>query len=84
MIDKESIVLVGSGDLFEGTCNQFEDCIFSFPDGLTTEEKLAEIENWCQEEGYSFSWSYELTPYQKADGSTWLGNKMISVGSPKN
>lgn len=80
----EPIVLIESGKLFEGTCNQFEDCFFSFPDDLSIEDKLTAIEDWCMKEKYSFSWSYELTPYQKADDSTWLGDKMISTESRKD
>lgn len=78
-MDKKPIILIDSGNIFEGTFEQFEDCFFSFPDDLSTEDKLLEIKDWCQEQKYSFSWSYELTPYQKADGSTWLGTKQISV-----
>lgn len=78
-MNKEPIILIDSGNIFEGTFEQFEDCFFSFPDGLSTKDKLSEIEDWYQEQKYTFSWSYELTPYQKADGSTWLGNQMIST-----
>lgn len=83
-MNKEHIILINSGNMFEGTCDQFEDCFFSFPDDLTIEEKLSEVKDWCNKEGYTFSWSYDLTPYQKADGSTWLGNQMIFAGSQKN
>lgn len=83
-MNKEPIVLIDSGNMFEGTCEQFEDCFFSFPNDLTIEEKLSEIEDWCKKERYTFSWSYELTPYQKADGSIWLGDKMISTESRKD
>lgn len=33
---------------FEGTFDQFEDCFFSFTDGLSIEQKIEAVKSWAK------------------------------------
>jgi hypothetical protein len=58
-------VKVEEGDLFEGTLEQWEDCFFSFPNDFTTDDKLAQIQDFCHSSGFD----YKVT-WKNKDGLT--------------
>lgn len=44
---------VNGGDLFEGSLEHWEDCFFSFPDGLSEDEKFAAVCDFCKNNKYT-------------------------------
>jgi small nuclear ribonucleoprotein (snRNP)-like protein len=45
---------IQNGTVFAGTLNSFEEQFFLFPDGVSDEDKLKNIELWSSDQGWSF------------------------------
>lgn len=52
-------IKVEGGDLFDGSLEQWEDCFFSFPFYFSVNEKLEQIQNYCNGYNYSFTLSWK-------------------------
>ncbi len=47
MISKNDLIIIDSGEMFEGTVDQFKDCFFS-----NASERV--IKEWYEDNGYKF------------------------------
>lgn len=49
----EPAILVEDGDVFDGTFEQWEKCFFKFQPGDTLQQKMQDIDEYCQHQGWN-------------------------------
>ncbi len=52
-IDGEPAILVEKGDVFDGTFAQWENCFFAFQPGDSLNQKIQDIDEYCQHQGWN-------------------------------
>lgn len=52
-------IKVNNGDLFEGSLEQWEDCFFSFPFHFSVNDKIAQVQNYCEGHNYALTLSWK-------------------------